>query len=372
MLGPARSSSGARRGDAGFRRARRNRWGAPGKWRSCRGPGRALRFLDSPCDPLPAPRQAGGDPRESTHAHRRRHRLLDRRRPRRENDRPASERLFEDPYAAIFAAAGAHAREGTERYLALPFFRDGVRLRTRFIDDAVRGGLEAGLDQVVILGAGFDCRGLRMPEIAERGAAVYECRLRRAARAETRASSAPRAWRCPPRMAHVPCDFAAPDFEGALTASLAESGFRAGAGAIFVWEGVIGYIDEATVDRSLAFMAGAGGPGTRLVLTFGYGVELTLERARRAGFTTMEEHGCDALCGAYLTASRTRTRGWRGSAWRSCSRRGGTVPGDAGAWITARIPRRRTGGRPPCRRGSRRGGSCRPAIGSICCRSSRW
>jgi hypothetical protein len=34
-----------------------------------------------------------------------------------------------------------------------------------------------------------------------------------------------------------------------------------------VWEGVIGYIDAASVDQSLAFMVRAGGPGTRLALT---------------------------------------------------------------------------------------------------------
>src|ERR1700733_13949251 len=49
--------------------------------------------------------------------------------------RPPDERLFEDPYAGLFWAAGSHAEEGTQRFLSLPFFRDGIRLRTRFIDD---------------------------------------------------------------------------------------------------------------------------------------------------------------------------------------------------------------------------------------------
>src|SRR6516162_8681907 len=80
--------------------------------------------------------------------------------------RPEAERLFEDPYAAVFAAQGAHVAEATQRFLDLPFLRDGVRLRTRYVDDAVREGLAAGLRQVVLLGAGFDARGLRMPEIA--------------------------------------------------------------------------------------------------------------------------------------------------------------------------------------------------------------
>jgi O-methyltransferase involved in polyketide biosynthesis len=91
-----------------------------------------------------------------------------------EGSRPEGERLFTDPYASAFAAAGAHVAESTQRFLELPFFRDGVRLRTRFLDDCVRQGLASGLDQVVLLGAGFDTRGLRMPEIAARRATVFE------------------------------------------------------------------------------------------------------------------------------------------------------------------------------------------------------
>ena len=72
--------------------------------------------------------------------------------------RPADERLFDDPYAALFRAAGAHAEAGTQRFLDLPFFRDGIRLRTRFIDDALADALATGIDQVVLLGAGFDVR----------------------------------------------------------------------------------------------------------------------------------------------------------------------------------------------------------------------
>jgi len=91
--------------------------------------------------------------------------------------RPTHERLFEDRYASLFEAAGVHAEEGTKRYLALPFFRDGIRLRTRFIDDVVGRALADGVDQIVLLGAGFDTRALRIPAIADRGARVYEIDL---------------------------------------------------------------------------------------------------------------------------------------------------------------------------------------------------
>lgn len=46
---------------------------------------------------------------------------------------------------AMLTAAGAHAEEGTKRYLDLPFFRDGIRLRTRFIDDALSNALADGM-----------------------------------------------------------------------------------------------------------------------------------------------------------------------------------------------------------------------------------
>src|SRR5262245_2989141 len=38
-----------------------------------------------------------------------------------EASRPDGERLFADPYASAFAAAGAHVAESTQRFLDLPF-----------------------------------------------------------------------------------------------------------------------------------------------------------------------------------------------------------------------------------------------------------
>jgi O-methyltransferase involved in polyketide biosynthesis len=55
----------------------------------------------------------------------------------------------------------------------------------------------------------------------------------------------------PAWVAHVACDFSSPDFEAPLAAGLQERAFRRGAGALFVWEGVIAYIDDPAIDRSL-------------------------------------------------------------------------------------------------------------------------
>jgi methyltransferase (TIGR00027 family) len=219
-----------------------------------------------------------------------------------EAERDPAARLFEDPYARLFLAAGAHAAEATQRFLDLPFFRDGIRLRTRLLDDVVRDGLAAGLDQVVLLGAGFDMRALRIPEIAARGAVVYEIDLAEQL-ARKRAVLAAGGVTLPASVAYVACDFDVPDFDVALEEALARSGFRLGQGAVFVWEGVIGYIDNASIDRSLRLMARAGGPGSRVGFTFGDGSfapDTAAGRTARAGFTSCDELGLDDVWRRYL------------------------------------------------------------------------
>jgi methyltransferase (TIGR00027 family) len=219
-----------------------------------------------------------------------------------ESSKPEPERLFEDPYAALFAEDGAHAAEGTQRYLDMPNFREGIRLRTRFIDDFVREGLAAGLDQVVILGAGFDMRALRMPEIAARGARVYEVDSPRQLERK-RACLTRNRVKLPRHVAYVPFDYDARDIEADLAPLLEAEGFRPGAGALFVWEGVIGYISWAATEASLRFMARAGGPGTRLVFTYSDASgdrPTAAERARQAGFTSCQGQGADELWPRYL------------------------------------------------------------------------
>ena len=86
--------------------------------------------------------------------------------------------------------------------------------------------------------------------------------------------------------------------------ALARVGFRAGAGAIFVWEGVIGYIDDPAIDRSLRFMAKAGGPRSRVAFTFVddslLGSETMAARTKRCGFASLEDLAGDALWRRYL------------------------------------------------------------------------
>lgn len=219
-----------------------------------------------------------------------------------EGVRPPHERLFEDPYAILFRAMGGHAEAGTRRYLDLPFFRDGIRIRTRFIDDVLGRALEDGIDQIVLLGAGFDARALRIPAIAARRARVYEIDLPDQLQRK-RAALAAAGVTLPGWVTYLPCDLTAPDYEATLARALEESGFRQDRGALFIWEGVTTYIGVAATDRALRFMAALVSAESQVVFDVGtnfFSPATISEHASRAGFSSCEAYGADELWRRYL------------------------------------------------------------------------
>ncbi len=209
---------------------------------------------------------------------------------------PEAQRLFDDPYAALFQP-GRQEREGVERFLAFEFIREHVRLRTRRIDDVVHSAIRGGITQVVLLGAGFDCRALRLPEFASGSVRVFEVDF--AAQLERkRAQLAEGRVVIPAFVQYVGFDFAEDALEAKLTSALCDAGFRTSDRAVFVWEGVAPYLTDAAVDRSLAFMARAGGAGSQVVLDYHVlrvARDDLARRLREAGFARVEDVGMDAL-----------------------------------------------------------------------------
>src|SRR6185436_18086463 len=94
------------------------------------------------------------------------------------------QRLFTDPYADAFlplhlrvlvrATRVPWVHDRISRYAdqRAPGARTSAIARTRFIDDLVRRSVADGIRQIVVLGAGFDTRAHRLPELA--AAAVFE------------------------------------------------------------------------------------------------------------------------------------------------------------------------------------------------------
>jgi methyltransferase (TIGR00027 family) len=184
-----------------------------------------------------------------------------------ESLRPPSERLFADPFAprflgsplraALLAARVPPLRRRIVRFLdeRWPGARSSGVARTRWFDDALRAAIRGGVRQVVILGAGFDARAWRLPELA--GARVFELD-REGTQSRKRAR-----LRAPAPVTFVPADLGAPGFAAALEAA----GFSSARPACFLLEGVTNYLGADAVDAVLRFVGGSA-PGGTLLFTY--------------------------------------------------------------------------------------------------------
>lgn len=186
--------------------------------------------------------------------------------------KPPNERLFCDAYAQRFVPARQRALLGPahlpavrallERYFdwRAPGARTSGAARTRLIDDWVREALATGMGQVIILGAGFDCRALRLAELAD--TPVFEVdRAPMVARKERALSGTSRK--------HLHIRRISIDLQkGNLGHRLAEAGYSANLRTLFIWEGVTNYLDAESVDALFNVFARTAPPGSRIIFTY--------------------------------------------------------------------------------------------------------
>jgi methyltransferase (TIGR00027 family) len=173
------------------------------------------------------------------------------------------QRLFYDPYAlkllpfgwrVVLRLAYLPGLRGlvlSLRERRMPGTLGSILCRARYIDDVLIGALEAGIDQVVILGAGFDSRAYRIRGMER--VQVFEVDLPgtvalKQARLESVLGAIPENVR-----------FAGIDFDRQdLGEVLRAAGFLKGQRTLFIWEGVTQYLTAGAVDSTLAFVAGSG------------------------------------------------------------------------------------------------------------------
>ncbi|HEX4064482.1 MAG TPA: SAM-dependent methyltransferase [Acidobacteriaceae bacterium] len=121
--------------------------------------------------------------------------------------------------------------------------------RSRIAEDALSGAVERGVRQVVIPGAGLDTFALRNPHSA-RQIRIYEAdhpatqtwKGQRLAEAQIAV---------PPWLIFVPVDFERDD----LGEKLAAAGFQQNSPAFFTWLGVVPYLTQDAIGRTLDFMS---------------------------------------------------------------------------------------------------------------------
>jgi len=188
-----------------------------------------------------------------------------------ESARPAGSRLFSDPFATLFLTPGlrlliALSPAPVLRRVVpavadaiLPGARSSAVARTRLIDD-VLSAAAPDVEQVVVLGAGYDCRPYRLPALD--GLPVFEidhpdtlARRRRALDGALPARTS--------RVRSVAVDF---DRTSAADA-LPGAGFDAHRRTFFLWEGVTNYLTPPAVDATFRWLGGAA-PGSVVAFTY--------------------------------------------------------------------------------------------------------
>jgi len=173
--------------------------------------------------------------------------------------------VFEDRFAHLFldlpGAVAALPMPLTDRAVGrllgpVRGFEGEVLARSRYVEEALVPRLEAGLDQVIVLGAGFDTTALQH---AGSGCRFFEVD-HPATQAEKRAILARRP-EPGANIVFVPVDFAQDDLAEALLAA----GFDAGQPALVSWLGVTMYLPQQVTVATLLTLRRILAPGSLMI-----------------------------------------------------------------------------------------------------------
>lgn len=169
---------------------------------------------------------------------------------------PERTRVLDDPWAIHFLGAVTRAglAGGPFSGRVLPMLTTFIVVRHRRIDDALAAALPT-VEQVVLLGAGYDSRAWRFKD-ALAGRPIFEVDHPATQRRKRRIADT----LSPCDARYVSIDFQTERLEDVLVAA----GFVPGKPTFFVWEGVSMYLRRAAVKSTLAALHQLGGPGSQV------------------------------------------------------------------------------------------------------------
>ena len=184
---------------------------------------------------------------------------------------PENERVLEDPYAEWFFPEAVRrmlqdpARVKAERAKyerIMPGVNGAIVARIRYIDECLLGLLGEGLQQLVIIGAGYDTRAYRIPGVGE-SLKVFE--VDHPLTQETKMETIRQIFgELPDHVIYVPFVFG----RDRLAEELRGHDYDPGLKTLFITEGLLMYIPETAVEAFLTFVAGASASGSILVADY--------------------------------------------------------------------------------------------------------
>jgi methyltransferase (TIGR00027 family) len=188
-----------------------------------------------------------------------------------ETEKPESERLCYDPFARSFLSTANRVigMIHSLRKLALwylerkhPFILDCIPCRTRYIDEYLNKCIDDGLEQLIILGAGYDSRAYRIERLKGK-VTVFE--VDHPATQKLKIEKVRKILdSLPSNVVYVPIDFN----KETLPQRMFQSGYDKDKKSLFIWEGVTPYLTAEAVDETLHFVASNSGPGSSILFNY--------------------------------------------------------------------------------------------------------
>ncbi|HEX5084551.1 MAG TPA: SAM-dependent methyltransferase [Blastocatellia bacterium] len=187
-----------------------------------------------------------------------------------EQFQPAQRRILLDPHASKFLIRPSFKLLARSRWLANPTTRavdvwapgalEFLTIRARLSDEIAEEMATNGLEQIALLGAGFDTISLRI-EGALRNVTVFEVDHPATQAVKRKVMSRIGA---PENLRFVTVDFERDD----LVDKLRQAGFESGRRSLVVWMGVTYYLTAEAMTRALSQIHTLGGAGMRFIFDY--------------------------------------------------------------------------------------------------------
>jgi methyltransferase (TIGR00027 family) len=196
-----------------------------------------------------------------------------------ESFKPTNERILDDYYAVQFLS-GTYSTIAKFRFLLSNrllvkitdwyisnFIPGGINFdvaKARYIEDYLNQCIEDGIEQLVLLGAGYDSRAFRFNALKEK-VKVFEVdhpdsqRVKKEKVKKIFGS-------LPGNVTYVSVDFNNEN----LNEKLLESGYAKNLKTLFIWEGMIYYLTAETVDETLAFISNNSGERSSIIFDYAF------------------------------------------------------------------------------------------------------
>lgn len=185
-----------------------------------------------------------------------------------ESEKPAGERICYDPFARqfvpgwLYSVLGFFIKSGYTEMRG-PGVNGFLIARERYIDDVLADYLNDGLQQLVILGAGFDSRPYRFDLAGQVKTFEVDHPV---TQAEKIARLKKIFGSLPEHVRFIPIDFTIQKLADRLLSSDYDPGLK----TLFIWQGVTMYLTSEAVDATLSFVVNHAASGSGIVFDYLY------------------------------------------------------------------------------------------------------